>query len=84
MKRAGTDPPSRRRLGAHGRCVGQRRDCALCDSGGQGLLSAAAVDALRIGVLPRATLCQWPGCGIQAAKRTADLVPLAHASVSMR
>jgi cyclic pyranopterin phosphate synthase len=47
---------------------------------GRVLLSAAAVDALRIGVLPKGdALSVARIAGIQAAKRTADLVPLAHA-----
>jgi cyclic pyranopterin phosphate synthase len=47
---------------------------------GRVLLSAADVDALRIGVLPKGdALSVARIAGIQAAKRTADLVPLAHA-----
>ena len=47
---------------------------------GRVLLSAAAVDALRSGVLPKGdALSVARIAGIQAAKRTADLVPLAHA-----
>ena len=46
---------------------------------GRVLLSAAAVDALRGGVLPKGdALSVARIAGIQAAKRTPDLIPLAH------
>jgi len=46
---------------------------------GRVLLSAAAVDALRVGVLPKGdALSVARIAGIQAAKRTPDLIPLAH------
>jgi cyclic pyranopterin phosphate synthase len=47
---------------------------------GRVLLSAPAVDALRAGVLPKGdALSVARIAGIQAAKRTPDLIPLAHA-----
>ena len=46
---------------------------------GRVLLSAEAVDALRGGVLPKGdALSVARIAGIQAAKRTPDLIPLAH------